>query len=492
MDRRRFVAGLGSAFALAGRQSGAAPEGEPPSFVTPYGGALPLLGRHQFPRDFLWGAATASYQIEGGWNEDGKGESIWDRFSHTPGKVRGGYTGDVACDSYHRFPEDVALLTAMNLKSYRFSIAWPRVQPSGSGAANANGLDYYERLTDALLKAGIRPFPTLFHWDLPQALEDLGGWPNRDLAARFADYAATVAKKLADRVKVWSIFNEPWVFTFLGYFLGIHAPGRKDPSAFLRSVHVVNLAQGLAFRALKALDPKLEVGTAFSMSHGEPASPSPEDAAAADRFHAFNNVLFLHPALKGEYPAAAFSKGVPVEAMGVRPGDLETCRVPLDFLGINYYFRQLVRDDPSDTLGPRAASLGVGGGGGPLTDFGWEVWPESFHALLMRVSREYDRPVMEVTENGCSFGDPPLPDGSVPDRRRIDFYRGYLGAVGRALADGARIRAYHAWSLLDNFEWAEGYAQRFGLTWVDFRTLKRTLKDSGKWYGRLAATGMLD
>jgi beta-glucosidase len=228
------------------------------------------------------------------------------------------------------------------------------------------------------------------------------------------------------------------------------------------------------------------------MSHGEPASPSPEDAAAADRFHAFNNVLFLHPALKGEYPAEAFAQGRPMELMGVRPGDLETCRVPLDFLGINYYFRQLVRNDPSDTLGPRVASLGVTGGGGPLTDFGWEVWPESFHALLMRISREYGRPVMEITENGCSFGDPPLPDGTIPDRRRIDFYRGYLGAVGRAVRDGARIRAYHAWSLLDNFEWAEGYAQRFGLTWVDFRTLKRTLKDSGKWYGRLAASGALE
>jgi beta-glucosidase len=489
MDRRHFVAGLGSAFALGSRQSAAAPQESAPTPVTPYAGSLPFLGPHQFPSDFLWGAATASYQIEGAWNEDGKGESIWDRFSHTPGKVRGGYTGDVACDSYHRMLEDVALLKAMNLKSYRFSIAWPRIQPSGVGAPNAKGLDYYERLVDALLAAGIRPFPTLFHWDLPQALEDKGGWPNRELAGRFADYAAAVARKLADRVRVWSIFNEPWVFTFLGYFLGIHAPGRKDPAAFARSVHVVSLAQGLAFRALKAVDAKLEVGTAFSMSNSEPASASPEDAAAADRFHAFNNVLFLHPALKGEYPAQA---GFSPELMGVQPGDLENCRAPLDFLGINYYFRQLVRDDPSAQPGPRAASLGLTGGGGPLTDFGWEVWPESFHALLMRISREYGRPVMEVTENGCSFGDTPLPDGGVPDRRRIDFYRGYLGAVGRALRDGARIRAYHAWSLLDNFEWAEGYSQRFGLTWVDFRTLKRTLKDSGKWYGRLAANGKLE
>jgi beta-glucosidase len=453
-------------------------------------GSAPFPGPHQFPRDFLWGAATAAYQIEGAWNEDGKGESVWDRFSHTTGKVKGGFTGDVACDSYHRIPEDVALLKAMNLKSYRFSISWPRIQATGSGPANAKGLDYYKRLVDALLGAGIRPFPTLYHWDLPQSLEDQGGWPNRDLAQRFADYAEIVTRSLADRVGVWSIFNEPWVFTYLGYFDGTHAPGRKEPPAFLRASHTVNLAQGLAFRAMKAVGPKLQVGTAFSMSNGEPASGSAEDAAAAERFHAFNNVWFLHPALKGEYPKA-FLQGPPAEAMGMRADDLATCKAPLDFLGINYYFRQLVQDDPADRFGTRFKSLGLGGFDGPETEFGWEVWPESFSRLLVRVSREYDNPTMEITENGCSYGDAPLEDGSVPDQRRIGFYRGYLGALGRAMREGAKVRAYHAWSLLDNFEWAEGYSQRFGLTYVDFRTLKRTLKDSGKWYGRLAATGSL-
>jgi beta-glucosidase len=491
MDRRQFVAGLGAAMALGGRQAGAGSEGAGQAPVRTYSSEVPFPGPHQFPKDFLWGAATASYQVEGAWKDDGKGESNWDRFAHTTGKVKGGYTGDVACDSYHRFPEDVALVKAMNLRSYRFSIAWPRIQPAGSGAPNAKGLDYYKRLTDALLEAGIRPFPTLYHWDLPQALEDQGGWPNRDQAARFADYAEIVTRSLADRVRVWSIFNEPWVFVFLGYHQGIFAPGRKEWPAALRASHTVNLAQGLAFRAMKAVSGSLQVGTAFSMSNAEPASSSPADAAAAHRFHAINNVWFLHPALKGDYPPTAFPQGTPSGVMQIRSGDLETCRVPLDFLGINYYARQIVTDNPANMDGPAYTTAGMGGPSGPVTDFGWEVWPESFYLLLMRISKEYDRPLMEITENGCSYGDSPLEDGSVPDQRRIDFYRGYLGALGKAMREGARVRAYHAWSLLDNFEWAEGYSQRFGLTWVDFRTLKRTLKDSGKWYGRLAATGTL-
>ena len=488
MDRRGFLVGLGASFTLprlAWTQARGAAEP-----VARLASDVPFLGAHRFPKDFLWGAATASYQIEGGWNEDGKGESVWDRFSHTRGRVKGGYTGDVACDSYHRLAEDVALLKAMNLKSYRFSIAWPRIQPTGSGAANAKGLDYYKRLVDALLQAGIRPLPTLYHWDLPQALEDQGGWPNRDLAGRFSDYAELVTRALADRVSAWCIFNEPLVFTYLGYQLGTMAPGRRSPLDFLRASHTVNLAQGLAFRAMKAVRSTLQVGTAFSMSNSEPASASPEDAAAAERFHAGNNVWFLHPALKGEYPAA-FPGGVPGEAMGIRSGDMETVRARFDFLGINYYFRQLIANDPSDVQGPQIHSLGLGGFDGPLTDMGWEVWPESFYKLLLRISRDYGNPTMEITENGCSYGDAPLEGKGVPDTRRIEFYRGYISAVARAMREGATIRAFHAWSLLDNFEWAEGYTQRFGLTYVDFRNQSRQLKDSGKWYGRLAAEGAL-
>ncbi len=489
MDRRGFLAGLGAALAIPGRPAGARPAGDA-ARAAAEGAAVPFLGPHTFPKDFVWGAATASYQIEGAWKEDGKGESIWDRFAHTTGKIKGGYTGDVACDSYHRFSEDVALLEAMNLKSYRFSVAWPRIQPTGAGQANAKGLDYYARLVDALLQAGIRPLPTLYHWDLPQALEDQGGWPNRDLSGRFADYAQLVTKALGDRVSAWCIFNEPFIFTLLGYQLGVHAPGHKNPLEFLRASHTVNLAQGLAFRAMKAVNAKLQLGTAFSTSNAEPASSSPEDAAAAERFHAVANSWFLHPALKGEYPAA-FPSGLPAELMGVQQGDMETVKAPFDFIGINYYFRQLVANEPGDAMAPQFRTLGLGGFDGPLTDIGWEVWPESFAKLLLRISRDYGRPIIEITENGCSYADAPLANGSVPAQRRIDFYRGYLSAVGRALREGANVRAFHAWSLVDNFEWAEGYTQRFGLAYVDFRDQKRTLKDSGKWYGRLAVTGAL-
>jgi beta-glucosidase len=447
------------------------------------------VARLEFPKGFQWGAATASYQIEGAWDADGKGESIWDRFSHTPGKVKNGDTGDRACDSYHRWREDLALLREMHLGSYRFSLSWPRIQPSGRGPANRAGLDYYRRLADGLLAAGIRPFVTLYHWDLPQALEDAGGWPNRDLAGRFADYAELVVRELGDRVKDWMIFNEPNIFTTMGYLIGIHAPGRRDPAAFLRATHVVNLAQGEAFRAMKAGRPDASVGTAFSCTHCEPATDDPADAAAAERWHRFVNEWFLKPALHGEYPEA-HPQGLPREALGVRDGDLERVRAPLDFLGVNLYTRTRLRNAPGDA-GPLSIGVlpvgGVGGDEGPKTDFGWEVWPDALYHLLVRLSRDYDRPPIEITENGCSYGDGPDARGVVSDVRRIEFYRGYLTAVHRAIRDGADVRGYHAWSLLDNFEWAEGYAQRFGLVWVDFDTCARTLKQSGRWYGRVAA-----
>jgi beta-glucosidase len=449
------------------------------------------MARSTFPPGFHWGAATASYQIEGAWREDGKGESIWDRFVHTTGKVKNGDTGDVACDSYHRLEEDVALLRRLGLTSYRFSIAWPRIQPEGRGPANAKGLDYYARLVDALREAGIRPFPTLYHWDLPQALEDAGGWPERDLAGRFADYAESVVRALGDRVSDWMIFNEPSIFTALGYLLGVHAPGRADVDAFLRAGHTVNLAQGEAFRAIKALRTDLRVGTAFNMSACEPAGDSDADAKAAERWHAMTNVWFLETALRGRYPDA-FVDGLPEQRMGVRPGDLERVRAPLDFVGVNLYTRTLVRHQ-EDAFGLKAAPVGpVGGSEGPRTDFGWEVWPKALEDVLLRVTRDYDRPVIEVTENGCSYADGPGPDGVVRDARRIAFYRGYLEAVHRAIAAGADVRGYHAWSLLDNFEWAEGTSQRFGLVWVDFATGDRTIKESGHWYARVAAENGLD
>jgi len=450
---------------------------------------MPLV----FPEGFKWGAATASYQIEGAWQADGKGESIWDRFSHASGRVKNGDTGDVACDSYHRFPEDIALLKEMGLGSYRFSIAWPRVQPKGSGAANRAGLDYYARLIDALLEAGIRPFPTLYHWDLPQTLEDAGGWPSRDLAGRFADYAEIVVGALGDRCKSWMIFNEPNIFTTMGYLLGIHAPGRREPEAFLRATHTVNLAHGDAFRAMRAAQRDLVIGTAFNMTACEPRTDSQDDIAATERWHRFINEWFLQPALRGTYPEA-HPRGLPHDAMGIRDGDFERMRAPLDFVGINLYTRTIVAATPGDG-GPLSLGAlpvgGLGGDAGPKTDFGWEVWPNALHDILLRISEDYDRPPIEITENGCSYADGPGPDGVVRDTRRIEFYAGYIEGVHRAIEAGADVRGYHAWSLLDNFEWGEGYEQRFGIVWVDFATGKRILKESGRWYGNVARSNAL-
>lgn len=443
-----------------------------------------------FPKGFFWGTATASYQIEGAWKEDAKSESIWDRFAHTPGKIKNGDTGDVACDSYHRCGEDIALMRAMNLNSYRFSLSWPRIQPGGSGAVNSKGIDHYSRLVDALLEAHIRPFVTLYHWDLPQALEDAGGWPNRDTAARFADYVQLAAQALGDRVTDWMLFNEPAAFVELGYHEGTHAPGRKSLLDFLRATHVVNLAQGAGFRALKAARPSARVGTAYSMSSCEPATNSAEDKLAAERAHAITNVWFLEPALHGRYPQALTF--LPETAMGIKSGDMEKTRAALDFIGVNLYYRTIA--SAPGTL-ERAAHAQdwlfpvkmEGGREGPKTDIGWEVWPKALYDVIMRITRDYGRPVLEITESGCAYNEGPDASGVIRDSRRIEYHREYLAAMARAISEGADVRGYHAWSLLDNFEWAEGYSQRFGLTYVDFKTQQRTIKESGRWYAKVAA-----
>lgn len=448
-----------------------------------------------FPKGFFWGAATAAYQIEGAWKEDGKGESIWDRFAHTPGKIKNGDTGNVTCDSYHRFSEDLALMQAMNLNSYRFSISWPRVQPAGSGPANSKGIDHYSRLVDALLGARIRPFVTLYHWDLPQALEDAGGWPNRDTASRFADYAELVSRALGDRVSDWLLFNEPLTFTYEGYLDGTHAPGRNSIFDFLRASHTVNLAQGAGFHALKTTRPSARVGTALLMSACEPAADSEEDRRAAERAHAISNLWFLEPALKGRYPEAlAF---LPETVMGIRSGDFDKMRVPLDFIGINLYYRTIASapsaveriSHPLQWLFPVKMT---GGQQGPKTDHGWEVWPSALYDVVTRISRDFNRPQIEITESGCAYSDGPDASGVVRDTRRIEYHRLYLQAMARAIADGADVRGYHAWSLMDNFEWAEGFSQRFGLAYVDFKTQQRTIKESGKWYARVAAQNRVE
>ena len=454
-----------------------------------------MRGQATFPKGFLWGSATASYQVEGAWNIDGRSESIWDRFSHTAGNVKGGWTGDVACDNYHRYPEDIAIMKQMNLRSYRYSLAWPRIQPSGSGAANQKGIDYYKRLTDAVLGAGMRPLVTLFHWDLPQTLENQGGWPNRDTAARFADYVEIVIKALGDRIDTWAIFNEPWVFTYVGYAEGRHAPGKTDFGLFLKSAHTVNIAQGDAFRAIKAIAPKSKVGSAFSMSPASPLTSSPENVAAAKRFDAFNNVWFLETALRGRYPEA-FVHGTPLEAMGFRSGDEKRMTAPLDYIGVNYYFRRLVSASTSTTCTTAASSkvsydaMGFElamGKDGPLTEIGWEVYPRGLYDIVQRVSKDYKLPI-EITENGCSYGDYPDANGRVADDRRIHYYREHLRELAHAIHDGADVRGYHAWSMLDNFEWAEGYTQRFGLVYIDFPTQRRYMKDSAKWFSKIAST----
>jgi len=441
------------------------------------------LSKIEFPAGFHWGAATASYQIEGGWKADGKGESVWDRFSHTDGKVQHGHTGDVACDHYNRFREDVALMKELNLTSYRFSLGWPRIQPLGKGAVNQKGLDFYSSLVDELLAADIRPFVTLYHWDLPQALEDDGGWPERDLAGRFSDYAEIVGHALGDRVKHWMIFNEPKVFTVMGYLIGNHAPGRQDRGDFLRATHTVNRATGRAFAALKSIDESFEVSSAFNMSPCEPQTDSAEDAAATKRWDGFVNRWFIEPALLGRYPDI-FPSGFPAEDMGIEDGDFEEMKAPLDFVGINLYNRSIVKAAHDGNLDAMDAGPGRDG---PHTDFGWEVWPDALHDQIMSVTRDYDAPIIEITENGCAYGEAPDAEGVVSDSRRIDFYRGYLKAVARAIKAGANVRGYHAWSLMDNFEWAEGYGQRFGLVWCDFETLERTPKASARWYAEVAA-----
>ena len=452
--------------------------------------ALPVT----FPKGFYWGAATAAYQIEGAWNEDGKGESIWDHFTHTPGKIKDGANADVACDHYHRYREDIALMRALHLNSYRFSVSWPRIQPSGSGKPNPKGLDFYSRLVDALLEARIRPLLTLYHWDLAQALEDAGGWPNRDTASRFADYAEIMARALGDRVQHWTLLNEPAAFTSVGYLDGKHAPGRTSVFDFLQASHTANLAQGMGFRAVKAVRPKALVGGAFSMSPCEPATDSEEDRVAAERAHAITNLWFLEPALRGRYPQA-FSFN-PAVFMKIQQDDMELVRAPFDFIGINLYYRTIVSaTSMSERFSDRRffflPARMAAGHKGPKTDIGWEIWPRSIYDMVMRITREYNRPVIEITESGCAYNDHPDSAGVVNDQRRVDYHGQHLAELARAMRDGADVRGYHVWSLLDNFEWAEGLSQRFGLVYVDYKTQKRTVKKSGEWYARVAAQNSL-
>lgn len=436
----------------------------------------------QFPAGFLWGAATASYQIEGAATEDGRGPSIWDTFSHTPGRVRDGDTGDVACDSYHRWPEDVALLAGLGAGAYRFSVAWPRVQPTGSGEVNAAGLDYYERLVDGLVGAGIAPVLTLYHWDLPQALQDSGGWHARDTAQRFADYAAVVGERLGDRVQLWATHNEPFVVTVLGHVWGLHAPGQTGLGGLAVAHHLL-LSHGLATQALRA-QRRSGLGIVNNYSPSWPASDGAEDVAAAGRYDQLQNRAFTDPVLLGRHCDLLAQVYADMPDL-VRDGDLATIAQPVDWMGVNYYNPTKVAAPEGGTELPfRFLPLEDY----PHTAFDWPVVPEALHELLALLRERYgDRlPPLYVTENGCAYDDTPGPDGSVDDPERIVFLDGHLRTVARAIDDGVDVRGYFCWSLLDNFEWAEGYSKRFGLTYVDFATQTRAPKSSYGWYGCVA------
>ncbi len=430
-----------------------------------------------FPQDFLWGAATASYQIEGAWNEDGKGESIWDRFSHTPGKVLNGDTGDVACDHYHRWQDDIALMKSLGLHAYRFSIAWTRIFPAGRGAVNPTGLDFYSRLVDGLLEAGITPFVTLYHWDLPQALQDEGGWTTRSTAEAYVEYADTVSRALGDRVKNWITFNEPWVSAFIGHWEGRHAPGHTDLHEALATVHHLMLAHGLAVSQIRANCPDGQVGITLNLSPHMPASPGTADRAAARFADGHNNRWFLDPITGRGYPQDMID-GFGDSLAFVQPGDMDIISVPVDFLGVNYYTRGIVcaAIDESENA-PRTVFRGD-----EITEMDWEVYPEGLYDLLGRLHFEYRFSAMYITENGAAFKDTVAPDGTVDDPARLSYIKRHLEMAHRAIAAGVPLRGYFVWSLMDNFEWALGYSKRFGIVHVDYQTQKRTLKSSAKWY----------
>lgn len=442
-----------------------------------------------FPNDFLWGAATASYQIEGAALEDGRGECIWTRYSHTPGKVVNGDTGDVACDHYHRYQEDIALMKQIGLPNYRFSISWPRLIPVGTGSINESGLDYYDRLTDALLRANIQPWVTLYHWDLPQALEDKGGWTNPDIVKWFADYTDLATRTLGDRVKNWITLNEPWCSSILGYLMGDHAPGVTDPIKAYQAAHYLLLAHGAAMPIIRRNVVEAKAGITLNLTPHLPASEHPDDARLARLEDGVANRWFLDPVFKGEYPADV------VETLtrrgwldGLDLSAIKDAAVPMDFLGINYYMRWLHARVPGQpdvsTIDFPATSR--------FTDMGWEINGAAFGDMIVRVHEEYKPAVIYVTENGAAFTEPESTTEAVlEDPLRVAFYQEYLAGAAHAIQRGAPLKGYFAWSLMDNFEWSYGYGKRFGIVHVDYQTQKRTPKRSALYFGQVIKSNQL-
>ena len=437
-------------------------------------------GEENSPSKFLWGVATSAYQIEGAVAEDGRGASIWDAFCRLPGRVAGGASGEVACDHYHRWEEDLDLIAGLGVDAYRFSISWPRILPLGRGRVEQRGLDFYDRLVDGILERGLEPFATLYHWDLPQALEDEGGWVERDTVRAFVEYADVVTGRLGDRVHSWATLNEPWCSAHLGYTNGEHAPGRSDRGLGLQASHHLLLAHGLALPEMRRNAPDSSHGIVLNLNPAYPATDSEEDLAAARRFDGFFNRWYLDPLFAGSYPQDAWD-GYEKDVPEVRPGDLESISTPLDFLGVNYYSRALVTDGEGEW--PR---VGWSAPREKVTQMGWEVYPRALRELLVRLKRDYPVPDVYITENGAAYPDT-LSSGTVYDQERIDYLEGHIAAVEVAVAEGVPVKGYFAWSLMDNFEWAHGYDKRFGLIHVDYETQVRTLKESARWYRRRVA-----
>jgi beta-glucosidase len=463
-----------------------------------------------FPQGFLWGAATAAYQIEGAVTAGGRTPSIWDTFAHTPGRISGGDHGDVADDHYHRFRDDVALMAELGLTSYRFSVSWPRITPhvtaDGIGPVSAEGVAFYSELVDALLTAGIAPSLTLYHWDLPQALEDAGGWTSRATAERFAEYAEVVAAALGDRVPLFITLNEPWCSAYLGYASGVHAPGRTEDAAALAAVHHLNLAHGLGTAAVRRAAPSARVAVTLNLAWVCPETGSAADAEAARRVDGVANRVFLDPILSGRYPDDVVGDTAAVTGWGfVRPGDLEIISAPIDVLGVNYYSPTVVRHWTREL--PKETADGHGDGlatpwvacddvefprpPGPTTAMGWGIDPRGMTELLLRVAREHPGLDLMVTENGAAFPGDEVVDGRVADPERVAYIRDHLAAVHAAIEAGAPVVGYCVWSLLDNFEWAWGYAKRFGVVHVDYATLERTPKDSAWFYAGVVRANAL-
>ncbi|MFZ5817948.1 MAG: GH1 family beta-glucosidase [Bacillota bacterium] len=435
----------------------------------------------RFPKGFLWGTGTSSYQVEGAVGEDGRSPSIWDHFCRIPGKVKNGDTGDLACDHYHRWEEDLDLMAALGLGAYRFSVAWPRVLPEGNGRVNPKGLDFYKRVAEGCLKRGIRPMITLYHWDLPQVLQEKGGWANREVAEHFAEFTAVTVRALGDLVPDWITHNEPWVIGYLGYAWGTHAPGLADERTALAAIHHLLLSHGLGVQAFRAAAPKnSRIGIVFNMGPIYPLTDSPEDRAAAWRADGVNHRWFIDPVMRGAYPADTLAhferKHGPLPF--IQPGDLTVAAQPIDFLGFNIYSCGRVSHDPE------AGDLQVRWHPpvGPTTAMGWEIWPDSIHDLLVRIKADYGEIPLYVTENGAAFDDRLDEQGQVADEDRIAYLRGHIASAWRAIQAGVNLQGYFVWSLLDNFEWAEGYEKRFGIVYVDYPTLRRIPKQSFYFY----------